>query len=721
MIRRPWSVLVGGFLLLGVVVSVWVLIDQRPPAWDHANHLGRAVDCYRILSEPGHDRFREIVEASSFYPPIVPCAAGLLYFVFPVTALTAQLVMLAYLGVALAAVFALGSLWWGPDAGLLAAFLLGTAPFVVFSLTNFQLDLPLMAMVAAALYVLVRAEQFSHAGWTVALGLVSALGMVTKPPFAAYMLPPMLGALWLALRAPDRRRRIGWLVLALLITGALILPWYGPRLLGIPMQITNRSFKQAAESGYPEALTAEGLSFYPRFLVMQFGILAAPLFVWGLIALRKDRAVRCIGWLASLVPFVMFSLIQNKNLRYTLPILPAAALVAVAGIRGLPQKWRRGLVGICLAVGLVQVSMAAFAVPAPPTLPGLATPLTMSFPPRRGDWQHESILSDLVRESGGSPAKVAVVPNYNFFSVSTFRYEGSLHRLPFEMLRAWSDTPLGIDFVVLKTGSQGPSFSVAKAERINRSFAGEDPYLAEIFPVVAEYPLPDGSRGILRRRRIPPLKDVAAATVAERLRASPERLLANNVGDPVGLRVRVEYRPELLLRGEADRVTVQADTAVIGELKRRDRSSLRVRQISLEVEGLVFNPRRLVETGQFEVLDLRVFRIRGLTITEDDLREFLRGQPVGDLQVRLDEGAAEVRVGRLGPVITGRVGLVSPGVASPFELAIERLQVGPLTVPHLFTDWIVRQFDPTPALRRLPVPVEIDPIRIRVGRIDVGH
>jgi 4-amino-4-deoxy-L-arabinose transferase-like glycosyltransferase len=38
----------------------------------------------------------------------------------------------------------------------LAAFLFATAPFVVFMLLNFQLDLPLAAMVALALYALVR-------------------------------------------------------------------------------------------------------------------------------------------------------------------------------------------------------------------------------------------------------------------------------------------------------------------------------------------------------------------------------------------------------------------------------------------------------------------------------------------------------------------------------------------------------------------------------------
>ena len=82
--RRPWLLLVLLFTLLCAVTAAWVSMDRRPPEWDHANHLERAVECYRILSGPGHDRLREILDVSSFYPPITPCAP-----VIPVSALIA--------------------------------------------------------------------------------------------------------------------------------------------------------------------------------------------------------------------------------------------------------------------------------------------------------------------------------------------------------------------------------------------------------------------------------------------------------------------------------------------------------------------------------------------------------------------------------------------------------------------------------------------------------
>src|SRR6266849_6613249 len=174
MTRRPLLALAGLWLAICVAAAAWVTVDRRPPEWDHANHLERAVDCYRNLRIVTDSGAREILEASSFYPPLATCAAGALYLVFPIAPLTAQVVMMGFLGLALACVYGLGRRLADVETGLWAAFFLGTAPFVVFSLTNFQLDLPLAAMVALALYALVRAEAFTGLRWSLVLGV--ALG-----------------------------------------------------------------------------------------------------------------------------------------------------------------------------------------------------------------------------------------------------------------------------------------------------------------------------------------------------------------------------------------------------------------------------------------------------------------------------------------------------------------------------------------------------------------
>jgi 4-amino-4-deoxy-L-arabinose transferase-like glycosyltransferase len=718
---RPRLLLALLFAVLCAVTVVWILIDRRPPEWDHANHLERAVDCYRRLRIVSDSAVREILESSSFYPPLVTCAAGALYFVFPIAPLTAQAVMMGVLGLAMACLYGLGRRLADTETGLWAAFFLGTAPFVVFSLTNFQLDLPLAAMVAMTLYTLVRAEDFSEPRWSLALGLALGLGMLTKPPFAVYTAPPLAWSLWRACRSPERRRRLGWAATSLAVGVVLALPWYGPRLFGLPMQILNRSFKQAAEQQNAEPLTAAGLLYYPRTLPTQLGLLAGLLLLWGLWALRKNRAARPLLWMAILAPFLVFSLIQNKNLRYTLPILPAAALVAAIGLRALPGAWRRVAGWAAGTLGVLQVSMALFLVPTPPTLPGMILPMTLGRAPSRADWQHDRILADLARESGGRPVTVAVIPNDNFFSVSNFRYDVVRRGLPYRMTRAWSDAPFAVDFVILKSGDQGPDYSAARPKRLTHAFAGGDPYWVSAFPVVGQYPLPDGSVGVLRARRIPPLQGVTPDAVAARLERDPATLLADYVRDAESLRVRLDYRPEDILRGQVARATLTATAATVGELGRRSRAPLRVRDVRLEVDGLLFNSPRLMGEGRLEILDARAVRIRSLVVTEEDLREFLQGQPVGrGMTIRLRDGAAEVHVTRLGPILEARMRFGRGDGDRPFTLSLDGVTLGGLPVPGPLVDWVVRHLDPTLSMRHLPISLEVGPISITAGRVVIG-
>ena len=108
MTGRHRLALAGLLIALAGVMIVWLAIDRRPPEWDHANHLERAVACHQCLRAPGCDGLQEIIAESSFYLPIVTCAAGLLDVAFPVVPLTAQAVIWTFLAVGSLAVFGLG-------------------------------------------------------------------------------------------------------------------------------------------------------------------------------------------------------------------------------------------------------------------------------------------------------------------------------------------------------------------------------------------------------------------------------------------------------------------------------------------------------------------------------------------------------------------------------------------------------------------------------------
>lgn len=718
---RPWLAGVGLFGALCVVVTVWASIDRHPPEWDYANHLERALECHRTLANPAADRFGEIMGASAFYPPLAICTAGALYFAFPVTTLTAQAVMLLFLGVAMFSVYGIGRTVADPTTGLLAAFFLGTAPFVVYSLLNFQLDLPLMAMVALALYALIRTERFSRPGWTAALGLVWGLGLLSKPTFPVYALAPLLWTVGQAAWSGRRWRRFVGLGLAGAIAVVVALPWYSSRLLGLPLQFMNRSFKFAEQEGHAPTLSSVALLFYPTNFPTHFGFLAALCFVGGLWALRRFREHRAVLWIAALAPFVLITLIRNKNPRYSLPALAAAAVVAALGARALPLLVRRVAVGACVVAAALQVSMTAFGLPALPPVPGQTIPYVIAYPPSRADWQHARILEDISRESGGRPVRVSVVPNYDFFSVSNFRYEAKRRGLPFTMLRAWNAIPFGVDFAIVKSGNLGPDFSIAKARRIMQAFEAPGSTLARLYPVVGQYTLPDGSRAELRARRIHAPDGVKPEALAARITELRAGFLPSMVRDAENLRIDLRYRPEALLRGEVDSLTVTADGASVGELARKDRLPLRVRSIRVTVQNLVFDPVEVLERRVLEPLDVGTVSLERLVVLQTDLQRVIDDQrQFARMTLELGDGAAQARVTGLGPRSEARVRVLPGSARVPIALDVDQLRIGWLRVPDPLVHWIARNFDPSYQLGRLPIKILIAPVAIRPGRLEIG-
>ena len=260
------------------------------------------------------------------------------------------------------------------------------------------------------------------------------------------------------------------------IGAALALPWYGPRLFGLPMQILNRSFKQAAEQQNLEPLTGAALLYYPLTLPTQLGLLAGLLLLWGLWRCARTGAARPLLWLATSGPCVAFSLDPEQEISATpCTILPAAALVAAVGLRPLPATRGGGS-----PVGSRSFSVSSRSpwrcsqIPTPPTLPGMILPLALGRAPSRADWQHDRILADIGRESSGRPVTVAVIPNDNFFSVSNLRHEVVKRGLPYGwMTRAWSDAPFGGRLCHPEERRPGPGLFGGPTRAADRAPSGE--------------------------------------------------------------------------------------------------------------------------------------------------------------------------------------------------------------------------------------------------------
>jgi hypothetical protein len=704
-----WTLVAIAFATLAMVALVWHAIDRHPPEWDHANHLERAVQCTRDLAAGD---VAAAIARSAFYPPIVPCLAGVLSRVLPSDLAAAHAVMLGFLALGMAMIYLIGRERVDGSTGVLAAIIFGSAPFVVFNALRFQLDLPLAATAALATWLALRTEGFVRCGWSVALGAVVGLGMLIKPPFPIYVLPVVL---WALVAGRGRGRGLS-VTLAAVAALAVSLVWYGPRLMGMPAQIANRSFKQAAESGHPDPLSWSALSIYPVTLPMFFGAAASLLLAVGLVAAVRRRA-----WLelaTVLVPFAVFLAIQNKNARYTLPILPMAAIVAAMGLHALRPRWRRLATAATLLIAAVQVSATAFAVPSAVAIPGTRLAAAIPAPPSDADWGHARIFDAIARHAGGPDvaATVSIVPNHPYFSTSNFRYYALRDGRPLRVVRAWDEAPLGVRYMVLKTGDVGPSWTEGKSRRAMARLS-DDPDFARAFPVIAELPLPDGSVATVRARDLGAGIDAAPEAVATALTRAVRRGLADVARDVEGLDVRIDHDASIG-RGHVRRLEIVARRATVGELKKANAARLRVDDLHLIVDDLVVNPWSVVHTGLFEPLDARNVRLARATIRADDLRSFLAElKGFARTTVRLDADAMVFAVELPGPDVRGRVRVVA-AAGLLFALDPADVRVGGVPVPAPLVGWVFRNLDPSARLGdRLPVRVEIGAVRVTADAI----
>ena len=269
----------------------------------------------------------------------------------------------------------IGNLLFGAPVGFLAAVLIAVSLILGVEARMAKIDAVLLATVLAAqaalakIYLESTADREPSLGWAVAFWLALGAGLMLKGPiillvvFGTILLLTITerGVAWL------RRLRPAWGVPLLLL---VVLPWFiaiavtsngaffataiGHNLLG---KVATGQQSHGAPPGY--YLVAFALTFWPGSL---FAAVAAP-FVW---ATRRDPAVRfCLSWI--LPTWIVFELILTKLPHYVLPIYPAIACLAAAGLLSPDRKdavrWAMALIRAFAALWLVAGIVLACCLP----------------------------------------------------------------------------------------------------------------------------------------------------------------------------------------------------------------------------------------------------------------------------------------------------------------------------------------------------------------------
>jgi hypothetical protein len=705
----------------------WMKRDTRPPGWDESHHLLIAGD-YQNSLDAG-DWARVLRPARFNYPPLYHLSlTPFLQESGPLQERVdrAVTVNLIYLALLVLAVFFLGCELLSPAAGFMAALLASLSPSVLWLMRRPMIDLPLAAWVALAYLCLVKTDGFRRLFWCAALGAAVGLGLLTKWTFIVYAGVPLAWAFMAGLRDRQTPGALVFLAAAGLVAG----PWYV--LNTVPSFLRVQKLAGLKEARDPAVWTWEGWTWYVRGLVNYQVLwpLSIPLVLGALAAAWRRHGV-LLAWL--IVPLIFFTALQNKDLRYAVPWLPAAALL----IAGVPAFWRWSLGrriwnvfwgGLALALGLGYQTAGFW----PPGLRSAASAAGLTPPaqwqkarsslsslhqdmPFAGDWKTEEILRTLQQEAGPSQQKgrlvrVSLVSNHESFHAWVFRF--AAQGLPFPNLHIASPKRRlseFTDFILWKRGNMGPEFTLGYLAAASDLLQNPPAWFQKSFQKISEWPLPDGSTAVLYKKSVSDMPwPQALGSVEMTLDSFP---LAGFEAE--GLRVRFEPASATGARqGRFARVLIES--------QKLDYRGLTLDQVVLDGREVQVNLPLFLETREIRFLE--VGEIRPSVRLRAETVEAWLGRKAPWLispRVRLENGSFRVegQAKGLSLEIEGSARL-SPG-KDQITLQADRAAVAGIPLPLALARPLARKtfsLEPGP---NLPFHVRVEQVMVQDGAVKV--
>lgn len=375
-----------------------------------------------LLSPQMKDKFRAMADfwygGTWHKPPMVMVFTAPFYLLFGPSRYAAQVSNIFFLAVMAFSVYFIGERLRGRMAGFAAACLLLTFPMIMGQSRIYWLDFPLTCWTALAVCLLLYSDYFKSRRFSVLFGVALGIGCLVKQTLPVFILGPFAAIAYYSLR--EERSRIKNLLASLGIAAAIVLSWYIPNLkmkLTYFMMVPADASLNAAgmHSVLPPAIDrlAFHLAVLKTIMLHQFYFYA---FIFCLICFlvfkkKKDELVLLL-WI--IVPYLFFSLVPlPRSARYTMPVLPAIALMISCVIDRIPAvRPRMFFYIVTIVLGVIQ---AAY-LHSGPGYSGLAYYLG-SFDregiikPYEQDWKADEIISIVLQGTGGRHARVALLPD----------------------------------------------------------------------------------------------------------------------------------------------------------------------------------------------------------------------------------------------------------------------------------------------------------------------
>ena len=372
-----WLVgVLGAAIVLAGATLLWD--DARrvgyPDSIDEAGYLSIAEKDRIGFESEGIGGWFDAVLDQAPHAPLTPALASVLLAVDR-GSIEGYVVLAFFLILLVVAVYGIGDRLAGPRYGALAALIVACLPGVTGLSRLFVFALPAAALLACAVYALLRAERLQRSGWAIACGVALGAMLLARTMTIAFV-PGLIAAGLVAFACgprPEWRRGLLNLGLICLAGFAVAAPWYLPNLDVVAEYLTDYGYGgQSAEYGASHSIISwdRWTDVFARIASNDLYLVLAVLLVAGVAALltaairrvraAEDRGAALRELLGSDIAvvaitagagYLALSSSRNVGLGFTLPVSVVLVPIAVAAL----PRYPRALLPVLALLGLATV------------------------------------------------------------------------------------------------------------------------------------------------------------------------------------------------------------------------------------------------------------------------------------------------------------------------------------------------------------------------------
>ncbi len=346
-IGKPLSALyILIFFHLAVNIA-WLVINKTPPAWDQAAHLRSTLMAREWLSGGLSISFVDLLKNFYAYPPLIYFTASIWAFfsgsgIDQISFINSLFFVIAILGV-----YKLVGDVWNRKTALVAAIIFSFMPVVYDISRNYLLDLPLTAWVVWGLWFWIKSDNLKKDNFAWGWWGMLILSSLTKLNGFIYFAPMGMISLIKAIKNKDQKR-LKNIILGGVVWIIFVSCWWVVNWGNIHSYLTGLAGQGEPLTDPMNLLSWQTWIHYIRLFV-QHQVQPVPAIIFfvclgrWLTRWRENnfsKVEKNLTWWLLAV-YVVFTIIRNKDFRFTLPLLSVVAIimaVEIGRLKNIPQK-----------------------------------------------------------------------------------------------------------------------------------------------------------------------------------------------------------------------------------------------------------------------------------------------------------------------------------------------------------------------------------------------